>query len=433
MPVESIIVPVYNAEKAVSRCIDSILKQDFTDFELILIDDGSKDSSPQILDEYAAKDSRVRVIHKKNGGVSAARNTALDAARGEYIRFLDADDWMTQESDKLLVRNAQNNSSDLVVADFYRVVGGNLARKGNILTNRVLTRQEYAEYMMESPSDYYYGVLWNKLYRRDIIEKHHLRMDEHMKWCEDFIFNLDYVLHADRITALQVPVYYYVKTEGSLVAQNLTLQKIIQMKTSVFTYYDQFYRDVFDEEKYNRERLQIQGFLINAASDDMVLPLSSETKKIGEEITPVYFTGRKDSLLQTAYYLRKIHERLLQSLALKYDIELRDAGILFYMYCSGRKCTLRALQDITGYQSLTILNCLRKLMQKGLVDISFLNGETWYMIGENCDALCRDMDDLMSDIEQICFDGMDGSEVAQAGVLMENLCSRLLNYLKKSS
>lgn len=432
MPDISIIVPVYNAEKAVSRCIDSVLNQDFKDFELILVDDGSKDRSGEILDEYAAKDSRVHVIHKKNGGVSAARNTALDAAEGEYIRFLDADDWMTQESDKLLLRNAQNNNSDLVVADFYRVVGGSLARKGSILTNRVLSRQEYAEYMMESPADYYYGVLWNKLYRRDIIEKYHLRMDENMKWCEDFIFNLDYVLHAERITALQVPVYYYVKTEGSLVSQNFSLQKIVQMKTSVYSYYDQFYRDVFDEEKYKRDRLQIAGFLVNAASDDMVMPLSSETKKIGEEITRIYFTGRKDTLLQTAYLLRKVHERLLQSIAMKYDIALRDAGILFYMYCSGRKCTLKALTDITGHQTMTVLNSLRKLMQHGLVDITYLNGETWYMIGDKCDNVCRDMDDMMKDIEQICFEGKNEEEVRQAEVMLEGIGEKLLSYLKKA-
>ena len=97
-PTISIIVPVYNSEKYLDACIDSILSQSFRDFELILVDDGSKDSSAQICDEYASQDTRVRVIHKANGGVSAARNDGLDIAKGEYITFIDSDDWVERES-----------------------------------------------------------------------------------------------------------------------------------------------------------------------------------------------------------------------------------------------------------------------------------------------------------------------------------------------
>ena len=94
-PKVSIIVPIYNAEKTLHRCVDSILNQDVTDFELLLIDDGSKDDSAKICDTYAASDNRVRVIHKENSGVSATRNLALNEAKGEYLQFLDADDWIT--------------------------------------------------------------------------------------------------------------------------------------------------------------------------------------------------------------------------------------------------------------------------------------------------------------------------------------------------
>ena len=101
-PKVSIIIPVYNAEKAVRRCVDSVLDQEYTDFELLLMDDGSKDGSPAILDEYAEKDERVRVVHKENSGVSATRNMALDMARGDWVQFLDADDWITKDATKLL-------------------------------------------------------------------------------------------------------------------------------------------------------------------------------------------------------------------------------------------------------------------------------------------------------------------------------------------
>ena len=102
-PTVSIIVPVYNAEKTLPRCIDSILGQEYTDFELLLIDDGSSDSSGKICDRYAAQDSRIRVTHKPNSGVSDSRNLALDQASGTYLQFLDSDDWITPNATGLFV------------------------------------------------------------------------------------------------------------------------------------------------------------------------------------------------------------------------------------------------------------------------------------------------------------------------------------------
>ena len=115
IPKISVIIPVYNAEKYLYRCIDSVLAQTYQDFELLLIDDGSKDSSGAICDEYAAKDARVRVFHKENGGVSSARNVGLDHARGEWITFVDADDWISMDWLKEMMTHSD---SDLVIADF---------------------------------------------------------------------------------------------------------------------------------------------------------------------------------------------------------------------------------------------------------------------------------------------------------------------------
>ena len=108
-PAISIIVPVYNAEKYLRRCIDSILSQSFTDFELILIDDGSTDLSPQICDEYASRDNRIKLIYKKNAGVSAARNDGLDIAQGEFITFVDSDDWVDERYLECLYKNKKYN------------------------------------------------------------------------------------------------------------------------------------------------------------------------------------------------------------------------------------------------------------------------------------------------------------------------------------
>ena len=149
MPKVSIIVPVYNAEAVLRRCVDSILAQEFRDFELLLMDDGSKDSSGAICDEYASMDGRVRVVHKENSGVSDTRNQALDMARGEYIQFLDADDWIVPEATRLFVYHIETSHADMVIADFYRVVGDRISRKGSIEEEGLITRNEFADYMKQ--------------------------------------------------------------------------------------------------------------------------------------------------------------------------------------------------------------------------------------------------------------------------------------------
>ena len=125
----------------------------------------------------AAADHRVKAIHQENGGVSSARNRALDEASGTYVQFADADDWLPMDATKLLVREMEAQSADLAVGDFYRVVDGNVSEKGSIETSGTLTLQQYADEMMLAPADLYYGVLWNKLYRRDIIERYGIRMN----------------------------------------------------------------------------------------------------------------------------------------------------------------------------------------------------------------------------------------------------------------
>ena len=263
-PVVSIIVPVYNAKEYLRRCVDSILGQEYTDFELLLVDDGSQDGSGALCDEYAAKDMRVRVIHKENGGVSAARNLAMKNARGTYLQFADSDDWITPDATKLLVRMAEEDGCDLVISDFYRVAGERVSQKGDIEEDGCMTREQFAAHMMENPADFYYGVLWNKLYRREIIEKHHLQMNAEISWCEDFLFNLEYLRRARLIAACARPVYCYVKRPGSLVATQATPARTVEMKRTVFAAYKQLYQAL---DLYEEKKLQVYGYLISAARD----------------------------------------------------------------------------------------------------------------------------------------------------------------------
>ena len=123
-PAISIIVPVYNAEKYLRRCIDSILSQSLTDFELILIDDGSTDRSPHICDEYATRDKRIKLIHKKNAGVSAARNNGIDMASGDYLVFIDGDDWIASNMLEIMYKNIQKEKPDIINFNAYKHIEG---------------------------------------------------------------------------------------------------------------------------------------------------------------------------------------------------------------------------------------------------------------------------------------------------------------------
>lgn len=131
-PEVSIIVPVHNVRATLPRCINSIIHQEYTDFELLLIDDGSTDDSGAVCDAFAAQDERIIVIHKENSGVSDTRNLAISKARGTYLQFVDSDDWITPDATKRFVKTAEENHCDLVIADFYRVIGERLSPKGNI-------------------------------------------------------------------------------------------------------------------------------------------------------------------------------------------------------------------------------------------------------------------------------------------------------------
>lgn len=208
MPKISVIVPVYNTEKYLHRCIDSILAQTFTDFELLLIDDGSKDSSGKICDEYAAKDSRVRVFHKENGGVSSARNLGLDNAQGEWIAFVDSDDQTLpnlletymdlRERDKQTDLCICGMTPDYSMSADYKIYNTTVDYNGNI-----------KEALISLSGCQMIGSLCNKLFRRHIIEHNTLRLNENFKFREDEDFLLRYMCHVQRVASTSENCYIY--------------------------------------------------------------------------------------------------------------------------------------------------------------------------------------------------------------------------------
>ena len=370
-PMVSIIVPIYNAEQYLRRCVDSILNQEYTDYELLLVNDGSTDASGDICEEYGDQDPRVIVIQKENTGVSDSRNRALDRARGKYLQFLDSDDWITPDATRLFVRAAEEYGCDMVISDFYRVVGERLSPKGDIDEEGVLTREEFAAHMMENPADFYYGVLWNKLYRRDIVEEHKLRMDTDISWCEDFMFNLEYIRYAKVFYALHAPIYYYVKRKGSLASQGINISKTVKMKLNVFEYYNNFYKHVLEEEDYEKNRLQVYRFFIDAAGDGTVPPsILPGSKKLGDERVFV-----NTQILQAEgpagedYRKRKLLEHYLEPVALKGDLKVMDVCLLLCLCEKHEWDSRRELADFAGITRTNLTSGLQRLTMKGFLKV----------------------------------------------------------------
>ena len=370
-PMVSIVVPIYNAEQYLRRCVDSILNQEYTDYELLLVNDGSTDASGDICEEYGDRDPRVIVIQKENTGVSDSRNRALDRARGKYLQFLDSDDWITPDATRLFVRAAEEYGCDMVISDFYRVVGERLSPKGDIEEEGVLTREEFAAHMMENPADFYYGVLWNKLYRRDIVEEHKLRMDTDISWCEDFMFNLEYIRYAKVFYALHAPIYYYVKRKGSLASQGINISKTVKMKLNVFEYYNNFYKHVLEEEDYEKNRLQVYRFFIDAAGDGTVPPsILPGSKKLGDERVFV-----NTQILQAEgpagedYRKRKLLEHYLEPVALKGDLKVMDVCLLLCLCEKHEWDSRRELADFAGISRTNLTSGLQRLTMKGFLKV----------------------------------------------------------------
>lgn len=424
-PTVSIIVPVYNAEKTIARCIESILNQEYTDFELLLMNDGSKDSSGVICDKYASEDSRIRVIHKANTGVSDTRNHALDMACGKYLQFLDSDDWITPNATRLFVETAEQHHCDMVISDFYRVAGERVANKGDIEDDSVLTQEAFAAHMIENPADFYYGVLWNKLYRRDIVEKHHLRMNSDISWCEDFMFNLEYIRHANAFYALQVPIYYYVKTKGSLASQGMNITKIIKMKLMVFEYYNNFYKHVLDEEDYEKNRLQVYRFLIDAATDGAVPPLILRgSKKLGEErITASREALSGEGILIDDYRNRKLLDYYLEPIAIKNDLTLKEVRVLLCLTLPHQSDNRKELADFIGITPRVLTMALQKLYSKGIVKITTkrTTKKLNVVFLSAAEPILPELTDAQNNYEQARLAGFTEDELIQYAQLSEKI------------
>ena len=266
-PLVSIIVPVYNAQKGLSRCLESICSQTYQELEIIVLNDGSTDDSLAICEQFRAKDPRIVVVDKENEGVSRTRNAGLTLAQGDYIQFVDSDDALDPDYTQNLVQAALEHNADLVIAPYWMVIPSNSSKTGHaletlqtslgiepeapktevhkygFLPQGVYSREDYARRLMQQPASFYYGVLWNKLYRRDLLAGHGIRFRQEL-FAEDQLFNTEYLRYVR--TAVSIPDigYYYLQCSQSVSHSRVTTADILRLRRRVMGLYKSIYTEL---------------------------------------------------------------------------------------------------------------------------------------------------------------------------------------------
>ena len=263
-PKISIIVPIYNVEKYLPCCIDSLLNQKFTDTEIILVNDGSSDDSPALCDEYAKRDHRIRVVHKQNEGAGYARNSGLEVALGEYIAFVDSDDYVELDAYQNLYSIAAEKKTDVIYfACQYIDKHGNIWREPiSCKEKRYHTERDIRGLMLDMianpPNEkndmYIQCSVWSGLYRHDIIKNHELRFQnekEKLTGGEDLLFNLDYLLHSSNVITIPDVFYNYRMNVLSL-TQKVRPDRILKNYFLYQSLLDMLEKNNFGKEGYLR-------------------------------------------------------------------------------------------------------------------------------------------------------------------------------------
>jgi len=230
-PLVSVIVPVYMIDRYVGICIESIIHQSYSELEIILVDDGSKDRCPEILDLYASKDSRIKVIHKENGGLVSARKAGLLASSGRWVTYVDGDDWVGTQFIEKLVRSQQETGADMVCAAQTRVIFDKAVELYNALPAGVYSKEEKGAYslsglqkrMMSCGSFYRPGIttyVWNKLFRREVLYDAQMNVDEKISIGEDAAVTYPALLRCSIVAVTENTEYHYRQREDSMLKQS---------------------------------------------------------------------------------------------------------------------------------------------------------------------------------------------------------------------
>lgn len=277
-PLVSIIVPVYNVQNSVARCLDSILAQTWKEIEVIVLNDGSRDGSLSICEEYRKKDPRIVLVDKANAGLSMTRNDGMKLAKGEYIQFVDSDDLLEPDFTENLVRAAEESRADLVISPYWMAIPadavrqnnkarltaearmilddptvvercGYLVRKYDFLPAGLYDQRSYAMQLIERPATFYFNVVWNKLYRNSLLQSIDLWFTNELLYAEDQQFNVRYLKAAKTIVSIDKPGYFYVQNPQGICHTQVTATTVVQNKLQMLRYYKELFTQLGNYEE----------------------------------------------------------------------------------------------------------------------------------------------------------------------------------------
>ncbi|WP_434798704.1 glycosyltransferase family 2 protein [Terrisporobacter vanillatitrophus] len=315
-PKISIIVPVYKVETYLNKCIDSILEQTFKDFELILVDDGSPDRCGNICDEYAKRDDRIVVIHKDNGGISSARNVGLDIARGDYIGFVDSDDWIDLNMYKILFDNIKIKNGDMCVCDYKKVYSDNslnIIEESNEHICETLSKIEALKKIYSNKSTQFI-VVWNKLFKKTLFDN--LKFEMNRIYEDAFIIN-ELIYKSKKVIYLNNKLYNYRQREGSIMNSSCNIKEL----DSVYALSERvkFFYKLGDKYLINKSEVYYIEALLNSYRQLELLKEQNfeknklikdfkKTIKIYSILNNKYFNTKEKIIISLMKYATNIYE-----------------------------------------------------------------------------------------------------------------------------
>ncbi|MGN1420913.1 MAG: glycosyltransferase family 2 protein [Eubacterium sp.] len=246
-PLITVIVPVYNVEKYLDKCVESIVNQTYKNLEIILVDDGSPDNCPAMCDEWAKKESRIKVIHKANGGLSSARNAGIDIMSGQYVMFIDSDDYIEFNAVEIMYDSIQKADFDVCVCNVNHVNNnGEIIDKTEFKPIELFNEKVIQAFLNTNVFDS--SSACDKLYKFSIIEEHNLRFDETNKWGEDFPFNYFYFKFVNKMISIEDCLYNYLQGHEGSITDGMTYGKATRYNN---------YKEILLLEKNDKKNYEI--------------------------------------------------------------------------------------------------------------------------------------------------------------------------------
>lgn len=275
----SIIIPIYNSEKYLKECLKSIKEQTYSNYEVIMVNDGSTDKSELICRDFL-NDTRFKIINQKNMGVAVARNSGLNKAKGKYVLFVDSDDWLDKDMLSVLINNVEE--SELLSVGYYNVFKNNKIEVTNGQGQDIVINQNLEKCIMDS-NNMIGGYLWNKLFDLNIIRKNNIFFDKDINYCEDLIFVLTYIRFVNKIRYIAKTLYFYRMRKTSITKQGISNKKnmsilkaldiliemnkdnteiVSKLEFEYILYYYQFKRIITDKELLNYRILKKKNDIV---------------------------------------------------------------------------------------------------------------------------------------------------------------------------